>query len=63
MPGKAYSVVESTNLPAPFWTAVPFAATPAGALQTDAFSGSGDWMSVFAARSNPFGALRLQVKP
>ena len=63
VPGKAYSLLESTNVVSPVWSAAFYAATPLGPLQTDAFSGSGDWMSVFPARTNQVGQFRLQVKP
>ena len=63
VPGKAYSLLESTNVVSPVWSAAFYAATPLGPLQTDAFSGSGDWMSVFLARTNRAGQFRMQVKP
>jgi hypothetical protein len=63
VPGKAYSLLESTNVASQVWSAAPYAATPLGPLQTDTFSGSGDWMSVFLARTNRAGQFRMQVKP
>ena len=63
VPGKAYSVAQSTNLGAGTWSYPPYAQTTNGVLQTGPFSGSGDWMQVYVPRTNGFGALRLQVSP
>jgi len=63
VPGKAYSVVQSTNLTAGTWNYPPYAQSANGLLQTGLFSGSGDWMQVYVPHTNDFGALRLQVQP
>ena len=63
VPGKAYSVAQSTNLAAGTWTYPPYAQSPDGLWQTGPFGGSGDWMQVYVPRTNRFGALRLQVSP
>ena len=63
VPGKAYSVAQSTNLAGGTWTYPPYAQSPDGLWQTGPFGGSGDWMQVYVPRTNRFGALRLQVSP
>ena len=63
VPGKAYSVVQSTNLADGMWGYPPYAPSTNGLWQTGPFGGSGDWMQVYVPRTNRFGALRLQVSP
>lgn len=63
VPGKAYSVTESTNVVTGAWTYPAYAPSEGSALQTGPFSGSGDWMQVYLPRTNKFGAVRLEVKP
>ncbi|MEI8045409.1 MAG: hypothetical protein WCL11_28630 [Verrucomicrobiota bacterium] len=63
VPGKAYSVAQSTNLAAGTWTYPPYAQSTNSLLQTGPFGGNGDWMQVYVPRTNRFGALRLQVSP
>jgi hypothetical protein len=63
VPGKSYSVTESTNVVTGAWTYPAYAPSESSALQTGPFSGSGDWMQVYLPRTNKFGAVRLEVKP
>lgn len=47
VPGMTYTVEQSTNLASGAWTVTPTALTPAGALATGGFSGSGDFADVY----------------
>ena len=63
VPGKTYSVTESTNLAAGAWTFPAYGPGKGNAFQTGPFTGSGDWMQVYVLPTDKFGALRLQVAP
>ena len=63
VPGKAYSVLESTNLAAGTWASPAYAPGAGSALQTGPFTGTGDWMQVYVPRTNKLGAVRLQAAP
>lgn len=63
VPGKAYSVAQSTNLASGTWTCPPYVQSTNGLWQPGPFGGDGDWMQVYVPRTNGFRALRLQVSP
>jgi hypothetical protein len=63
VPGKAYSVGESSNLVAGVWRTPNYASSSNGVMQSGPFSGNGDWMQVYLDPTNWVRAARLQVKP
>lgn len=61
VPGKAYRVSSALDFPAGAWAWRRYARTENGETQAGAFSGDGDWASVFIAPTNTPETVRLSV--
>jgi hypothetical protein len=61
VPGKAYSLLQTTDLVTGSWTDAPYALSAEDSLQSGAVTGTGSWLHLFVpATNNPVFKLEVQ---